>query len=323
MKQTQQRDTEQYVLLTLSATSVVVLLPYTVYRFVQQEWIVAVVDLTIVIGMAILFLYVYFKRKVRPAAIVLSVLTLAGNLLSVYVKGPEQIYWVFPTIVLIYYLLPPVLAMIFGLVDLVVIYYLVDGLLEPAESTTILATIITTNIFSYVFSHFMKSQTRKLNIIAHRDTLTGTGNRRAMAKEVEHVVNLKKNNNTPVSSILLDYDHFKRINDIYGHAIGDRVLIHTSNLIETIIEGKGKLYRMGGEEFLVILHAMKIEEASKITEKICTEVASRKMEIEHQLTVSLAVSEYKSSETSDSWLSRLDKALYEAKNNGRNQFRVV
>ena len=323
MKLTQRRGTEQYVLLILSATSVVALLPYTVYRFIQQEWVVAIVDLTIVVGMSILFLYVYFKRKVRLAAFVLSILTLAGNLLTVYVKGPEQIYWAFPAIVLIYYLLPPMVAMIIGIIDLIAIYYLISSVLTLAESTTIMVTLVATNIFSYVFSHLTKFQSNKLNKIAHQDALTGAGNRRAMAKEIERVIDLNKKDNIPVSSILLDYDHFKQINDIYGHAIGDEVLVCTSNLIESIIEGKGKLYRMGGEEFLVVLNATKIAEAGKIAERICNEVATIEVGIKHKVTVSLAVSEYKSNETSDSWFSRLDKALYEAKNNGRNQFRIV
>jgi diguanylate cyclase (GGDEF)-like protein len=163
---------------------------------------------------------------------------------------------------------------------------------------------------------FFKDRLISLENEANIDPLTKLYNRRML----EHTLNKYKVARKKFSLILFDIDHFKSINDKYGHSVGDEVLIQIADIIKSNTKEKDKCIRYGGEEFLIILPDIELDEAGKISERIRKLVESSKSPIEENITISLGVSAYPiTSNDINELLIKTDKALYASKESGRNR----
>lgn len=154
--------------------------------------------------------------------------------------------------------------------------------------------------------------------IATKDPLTGLLNRRAVNQIIEKEMHRHFRYNSPVSMMIIDIDHFKSINDTYGHDVGDKILIELSELILNKSRGSDTVSRWGGEEFVVLAPHTSSEGACIAGEKLRKSVESHEFINETPLTISIGISTYKLNETFDCWFKRSDKALYIAKKSGRN-----
>jgi diguanylate cyclase len=171
----------------------------------------------------------------------------------------------------------------------------------------------------------LRMELTRLKETAITDALTGLLNRRAFDQKLhEHIENYK-NSAGELCLLILDLDHFKRINDNFGHLVGDNVLRYTAKLMQQHIAGNHYAARYGGEEMAVIMPDTPLSKAMEIAEKIRRSLAQyplqRKDNSESigKVTLSVGVSACKVHDTLDSLIDRADKALYQAKNNGRNQ----
>jgi two-component system cell cycle response regulator len=154
--------------------------------------------------------------------------------------------------------------------------------------------------------------------LATTDPLTGVRNRRAFFERAEQAC-LRATNGAPLSAIMFDIDHFKKINDAHGHAVGDEVLrgVTREAAIGNVIFG-----RLGGEEFAILLENAELPGAIALAEHIRRKLAALRFEFAPGLmtvTCSFGVSEWQRGDTIDTLLKRADTALYEAKNSGRNR----
>ncbi|MBN2812170.1 MAG: diguanylate cyclase [Spirochaetales bacterium] len=159
----------------------------------------------------------------------------------------------------------------------------------------------------------------KAQALALHDPLTNLLNRRAIEPMMQFEMNRKKRANAPVSLLIIDIDHFKRVNDTYGHDVGDIVL---KRLAETLTEYRRStdlVARWGGEEFAVLLSDTEESQAIVLAEKIRKACENLKFEECDGITVSIGVAELIAEETFDSWFKRADAALYTAKKTGRNK----
>ncbi len=165
----------------------------------------------------------------------------------------------------------------------------------------------------------LHTQVSALQQLCSTDALTGAWNRshfeQAVAAELERSVCHQQ----PVSLLLIDIDHFKRVNDTYGHQSGDRVLRELVSLAKETIRSTDTLFRWGGEEFVVFAASTGYRGASALAEKIRHEVESHRFHRVGSVTVSLGVAEHLAPESADTWFRRLDCALYRAKGAGRNR----
>lgn len=152
---------------------------------------------------------------------------------------------------------------------------------------------------------------------AYHDSLTQAYNREFFHQEI--VPKLSKLENINLGVILLDIDHFKSINDTYGHDVGDLVLKHLVNTISFRLRKEDYLIRWGGEEFLIISHIENKKALLHIAEKIRTIVENEKFEKVSNVTISLGASLLLDNESFESCIKRADQALYFSKENGRNK----
>ena len=162
----------------------------------------------------------------------------------------------------------------------------------------------------------------QLRIEARHDALTGTLNRRAILNVLEREAARAARQGSPLGVLVLDLDHFKKVNDGFGHAIGDAVLTQVSRRLSLPLRRYDAVGRYGGEEFLVVLPQCDLEQAAEIGERIRLSVASAPIETsagDIAVTVSIGAASMSDGRASlDELIQRADRALYEAKGQGRN-----
>ena len=309
---------ETYLPLILSVAGGVGVLPFAIKRYLQGEWIAAFIDTVIVVGFLALGTYVYRTRRVRVASIAISVLCAGGVLSTVYVIGPHQVYWAYPALMAVFYLIRPREAVALAIV--IVVALLPKMLQQPNShvTTTIIITIIVTSTFAFAFALITNTQREQLLHLATKDPLTGAGNRRALDTKLAELVNVYKRTRATSSIILMDLDHFKKVNDVYGHAVGDQILKSITDIVNLRIRVTDSLYRIGGEEFVVVLDGQDLHRAAHLAEQLRTLVDANELVPDQSVTISLGVAELKAGESANDWLHRSDEALYRAKNAGRN-----
>lgn len=159
---------------------------------------------------------------------------------------------------------------------------------------------------------------KKLITESLTDPLTGILNRRAILEELSQRMNHHLYDFEHLSILMLDIDFFKKINDNYGHIVGDKVLIKVSEIISQLIRGFDTVGRYGGEEFLVILPNTNSENAYKAAERIRKKIEETEFDDIEHLTVSIGFTSY-ADESIESLINKADQNLYEAKRTGRNK----
>jgi len=161
-----------------------------------------------------------------------------------------------------------------------------------------------------------------LDQLARTDELTGAWNRRRFEETVETEMDRLRRYGQRLSLMILDVDHFKKINDLYGHSIGDQVLIDLSNTIRSSLRVSDSLTRWGGEEFIILCPNTTAETVSKLAERLRKEVSSIEFQKVGNITLSFGVAECGAEETWEQWLHRADEALYLAKSGGRDRVKT-
>jgi len=158
-----------------------------------------------------------------------------------------------------------------------------------------------------------------------RDELTGIANRKAFDEALTRQISLSRRRNRVFSLIMIDIDHFKRVNDTYGHLIGDEILKYVAQRIDARVRHEDLAARFGGEEFMVLLPETTGESALMVAEGIRSAFENTSLQSESgdempgMVTVSAGVAEYCFGESAHDLVERVDSALYRAKNSGRNQ----
>ena len=201
---------------------------------------------------------------------------------------------------------------------------------EPVHATTelkaVTAELQKTKRFLAIKETELKAVIAQADEVAHTDSLTFLPNRRQMIGDLQREVIFAERYGTPLAISMLDIDHFKNINDTYGHPIGDEVLRRLAAELRQHIRQPDTIGRYGGEEFLVILPHSTLKAAIEQAERLCRHIRTlliRCNEEEISLTISIGIAQYKNRE--EDWqvfLSRADAALYQAKNMGRDQWAV-
>lgn len=190
------------------------------------------------------------------------------------------------------------------------------------------------SLISYVFTRksteFAEALMRKniqLHAMASKDPMTNIYNTRMYYSVGEQIIKLAHRNKHPLSALFIDIDHFKEINDRYGHDIGDKVLIQTAKTVNTILRDSDIFARIGGEEFAVLLPETDLQGAYKIAEKIRQGIESMRCEDQHpelSITASIGVGTLCESDSNlDDIKNRTDQAMYTAKHLGRNRTEIA
>ncbi len=171
---------------------------------------------------------------------------------------------------------------------------------------------------------FRKHENAHYKELASLDPLTGALNRRKFDEIIEEEILTASEQQTDLTLMLLDIDHFKRINDTYGHDAGDQALRHFYQICHEMVRFSDIIARIGGEEFIILMPQTNLQQAEKLAERIRTAISETDITVDNKiirLTVSIGLTRWDEQhlKTSCDLTKQADRALYEAKNSGRNQ----
>lgn len=185
----------------------------------------------------------------------------------------------------------------------------------------VIVSLVALGVILVFFYYFLETK-EQLEQMAVTDKLTGLYNRHKFYQIIDQELQRAQRHQRPLSIILLDIDHFKKINDTYGHDIGDRVLKSVATLIKKNIRKYDKAFRWGGEEFIIVAPETSPQDAVKLAEKLRTIIASHHFDIVDKVTISLGVAGTNNAQeihNIDGLIKPADNALYISKKEGRNR----
>ncbi len=162
----------------------------------------------------------------------------------------------------------------------------------------------------------------ELEKLATFDKITGIYNRSKLEEILSYEIERAKRYNHPLSLIMLDIDHFKEVNDTYGHLVGDDVLRDIATFVSRIIRKTDIFARWGGDEFVILCPSTDLSGACTLGEKIRRETEDHNFNIKKSITVSMGITQLRPEDDAVSFIQRADKLLYKAKNEGRNMIKT-
>lgn len=314
------RSLEEKILLALCLAGALGIIPFALYRFSQGDWIIGVIDSLIVMMVVAIGYHVWSSGKVRVASIILTFSYMTGMVAVNYVSDLSLIFWAYPTMAAAYFLIRPKEALAVCTLSIIVLIPSIVDRYIAVETAIILITLFLTNIFAYIFACNNSLYQQILTFQAKTDALTGAANRVSFEHDTQKAIYLYRRYAQTFSLIMIDIDLFKKVNDTYGHQVGDEVLAGFVQCCKSRLRQVDSLYRIGGEEFVVLAKGTPLHGAMQLADELRELVQKTKLLPDGKpVTISLGVAEYRDSEAMKSFVKRADCALYRAKQSGRNQ----
>lgn len=214
------------------------------------------------------------------------------------------------------------------------IYFFPIYILEDEVAWGVIETKIDeTDVFNDIFLKFLenvhlyrkiKERVEDLKELANTDEITGLYNQRKLAVDLDNIIKEHKELNKEFSVMFIDVDHFKDVNDNYGHVVGSQMLIEIGSVIKQLLRGSDLVYRYGGDEFVAIMTKVKTEIVHKIALRVLKSVKAMDFPLEngdiYKLSISIGIAEYpKNAKTAKEMIQFADEMMYESKKAGRGR----
>ncbi|MDT0593579.1 GGDEF domain-containing protein [Glaciecola petra] len=304
----------------ISSVACLIMVPFGVNNFIQDRYAGGVTAL-LVAGLFALNVLLTYRGKyslhlnlfgIAPA------LALASVTAIVSLKEIGS-FWSYLCVFGIYYILPFAYAKWTNLVFSLAV--LSAALIYLPQDLALRFCIVLMGINIFIFISMREITKTQVELVkqANTDVLTGLLNRSKLDEHLNRAILDFKQNKTPSAICLIDIDHFKTINDTYGHDTGDKVLKNLATELQNMISDNDYLFRIGGEEFLLLLTDTKAKDAWKVADAIRAIVSELPLLKEQEVTMSIGVAAVKAEYDWKLWMKSSDAKLYDAKRNGRNQ----
>jgi len=240
--------------------------------------------------------------------------------LITYQQGIIGTFWAYFAVLGFYFILTERVAWLINTLFIVIMLPVSWMVIEPGVFVRFVVMLVVTSVFAAIFIRIINEQHGQLEKQVITDPLTGLYNRSSLQSSLEHAIHQHQRTGVQMSLIMADIDHFKLINDDLGHDKGDEVIKSFGKLFIESLRGTDKVFRVGGEEFLV--HNADESKAYNIAEKLRAKIEKHSLISERSITLSFGVSGIKNDRDWNQWIISCDKKLYSAKQKGRNQVAV-
>ncbi len=307
------------IMLLLAVAILIFISPFAVLNIIQGRIFLGIAVSGVIATFAIDGLAIYFKRRPPIPFEFLLVPTVAAIGISLKTDAIYGALWCYPGVLMCYFVLPRRWAIAGSLGLLAVAAPLVLMSLGQDIALRFVVSLALTIVVIYIITDVIRELQDELLSQAITDPLTGAYNRRQMEFTLDEALERHKRTSAPASVLLIDIDHFKKINDDLGHDAGDRVLKALVLLIKNRSRKLDRLFRMGGEEFLLLLPDTPAAAAMVQAENLRGRIAEGNLLKNRRVTVSIGVADIQRDLTHESWVKMADTALYQAKETGRNR----
>ena len=308
---------------TIVGVAVVVfvfLMPFSLYNFFQEKYILGTGSLSVVLLMAINAWNCWHGRY-YPFLILIGLAPIIVIFLgfAIYQQGLIGLLWCYPAVISFYFMLPERYAWGANIVLLAMSLPMSWLFLDAELASRATATLLCVSAFAVIFVRVISIQQNELHDLAMTDSLTGLSNRVQLHGSLEQAVQMYERHVIPMTLISLDLDNFKKINDTLGHDAGDDVLRGIGKLLQKRIRRSDKVFRLGGEEFLILLYETDAKEGFLVAEELRKKIESMRLLPDRSVTTSLGIATLQPNENWRDWMKRSDDNMYHAKKQGRNR----
>ncbi len=317
------QDFQLSIITVFGVCAVVAILPFAVLRAVQGQWLAAIVDGAIVLGIVGAAAYAWRGGSRQVAGLSITATNTAGCLLIVGLLGPTGIYWLFPALLANFFLVAPRFATIAALLAIALAQLQPQAFPTFGDRISITATLLLVCLFAYIFARRTEMQRVALEDLATRDPLTGVRNRRAMDEELAIALQAARRGGRTPALVILDLDHFKAINDRFGHEAGDRVLRDFTRIVQESTRASDRLFRFGGEEFVLLIEHADARAVEGAFARLQAALRDGLVLGDDTVTMSGGAALPVAGDEVEGWLGRADAALYKAKLAGRDRLVIA
>lgn len=307
------------IITLLGASAILGITPFAVLRFLQGNPFAAAIDLTILTGISAGVVYAWRTGDTRRSGLFLALVACSGAVLVGFVVGEPGLFWLYPCLVTTFFLTSPRIAVTLNVLSILALMVHGGAFRSPVQMWSFAATAAVVSACAYVFARRNQNQRRRLEHLATVDPLTGVKNRRSMDEELQMAAANAERTGLSYALALLDIDHFKKINDEYGHSVGDQVLTDLVMLIDQNTRKSDQLFRYGGEEFVLLLPGVDGADLEAVMGHLQQVLRRHMKHPGGPVTASFGVALLRHGETVESWIARADDALYQAKAGGRDR----
>lgn len=312
-------DSRHSLVVMFGTIAILGILPFAVFRFVERQPLLGMLDLLLVSAIAAGSVHALRSARPERASLFLAVAYSIGCVAVARFAGLAGLLWAYPVLVANFMLVRgPRAVWVSGL--LIGTLAVVDPLLaKPVDTAIFVATALVVSLFAFVFASRSERQRAQLERLAMHDPLTGASNRRGMQEELEVAIAASERSGEPLALFVFDLDHFKLVNDSLGHDAGDRVLVQVADLVRDVTRPGDRFFRLGGEEFGLLVPGAAPDSLFAIAEKLRVAVEGQVRCGERPVTISVGATPYCVGEAPSNWQRRADAAMYRAKRSGRNR----
>lgn len=293
--------------------------PFAIYRFANGQTLAGMVDLLILSCISAGVLYAWRTGRTEGPAHFLAVTCAAGSIAAAHVSGLSGVLWMYPVLIAIFMLVGLGTAATISLIAIVSVFASDLALPLLSEKLMFVSSALVVSLFAYLFASRSEHQRAQLESIAALDSLTGAYNRRGLDAELEVAMASSMRTGHPLGVLVFDIDHFKRINDSFGHEVGDAVLVQLAQLTRRCTRRGDRFFRLGGEEFGLLVPGADGVSLPLIAEKLRATIEDELRCNGSPITVSIGATWFVPGESATEMLARADAAMYRAKHKGRNR----
>jgi diguanylate cyclase (GGDEF)-like protein len=298
------------------------ILPYAAYRALHGHWLVAITDLLMVLASIIAVWHAWRTDETEHAGLALSLIGSLGAVVVTLEIGVNGLFWLYVLILFNFSMVEPRRAMLITVAVLLSVATLSKfrGLVFESnyQMLSFGVTSGVASLFAYVFAERTRTQREWLERLVAQDPLTGAGNRRSLKHELQLAIASQARYGERYGLLSMDLDHFKQVNDSHGHAAGDQVLIDFVQLVRNCSRRNDRLFRVGGEEFLLLVPKVGLEGLQGLATQLQQQIDQRLRSPGGPVTTSMGGALLRRGESAEQWLQRADYQLYRAKHAGRN-----
>ncbi|WP_240125374.1 GGDEF domain-containing protein [Thermomonas alba] len=316
-------DFQLSMISVLGAIGVLAILPFSLLRFWQGNPVAGTADLLVASAICGSALYAWRSGKLDRAGVIIALCNTAGSLAVEVLLGKPGLYWMYVAMLANFFIVGRNIAVSLALAGIALAQFIPGAFDDPVQRASVITTQLLVALFAFIFAHRTAIQHQMLERLATHDALTGARNRRALEQELDIAMATGARQMRPSALLLLDLDHFKQVNDRYGHEAGDQVLCQFVDLIHAHTRAGDRLFRYGGEEFVLLLENTGIAGAQAAFAKLQALVHARLRIQQMPVTISAGAAALHPGETREQWLARADAALYRAKQNGRDRLEIA
>ena len=291
---------------------------FGVYRIFIGNYPLAFIDFTLSFFLGYALIHALRNTFTDRHKYLLIVICMVGVIGVLFNTGVSGIYWAYPPITGAFFVIGLRKALPLNVFYIAIVLATISTNVVLPQFFSIFITLTLICAFGYAFSARTEHHSQECVKLADLDPLTNLKNRRSLNDQLIKEINYHEQGVQKSSLLILDLDHFKRINDVYGHTVGDNILVKFSKMLKKTVRETDQVYRYGGEEFIIIANNTRLINAGKLAEHI-REATEKSILIDGKpITVSIGVAEVSKNDTDITWLHRADHALYRAKGENRN-----